>query len=283
MALLEARPQTPQGTSGQVRRFAAPMRTATRHRFALFQDLHRMLDGGPESGLFVEIQPRYTAAGKVLTGGEALMRWRRADGRLVPPAEFIPVAEETGMIRGLTDRLLEQVAPLLPKLAPGQRIGINLPPVCLANGHFAARLEERLAHCRTSGDRLVIEVTEGALAGEAAPVERNLMALRRIGCHIAIDDFGTGYSSLSRLRDLPIDELKIDRSFVRAAATSPRGADFLRAIAAMGQALGLHLVAEGVETEAELAMVRQVGCHEVQGWLWGRAMPVEHFLALPAA
>ncbi|SUE63371.1 putative bifunctional diguanylate cyclase/phosphodiesterase [Roseomonas gilardii] len=283
VALLEARPQTPRGASGQVRRFVAPMRAATRHRFALFQDLHRMLDAGPEAGLFVEIQPRYTAAAKALTGGEALMRWRRADGRLVPPGEFIPVAEETGMIRGLTDRLLERVVPLLPMLPPGQRIGINLPPICLANGHFAARLEERLAHSRSSGDRLVIEVTEGALAGEPAPLERNLMALRRIGCRIAIDDFGTGYSSLSRLRDLPIDELKIDRSFVQAAATGPRGADFLQAIAAMGLALGLHLVAEGVETEAELAMVRQVGCHEVQGWLWGRAMPVERFLALPTA
>jgi len=141
---------------------------------------------------------------------------------------------------------------------------------------IAARLDRE----GVPGDRLGLELTESAMIDGPGLLDENLRELRRMGCSVAIDDFGTGYSSLSRLRNLPIDEVKIDRIFIRDAARDAAGTAFLRAIGSMAKALDLRLVAEGVETERELAEARAIGCHEVQGWLWGRPMAPEEFLGL---
>ena len=274
IALLDAKQKNP----GGARSFAASMRRHASRRFSMAQGLRHALETG---GLFIEVQPRFTAATRMLTGGEALVRWRREDGHLVGPAEFVPLAEETGLIRPLTDLVLQQVVALLGRMPGELRISMNVPPTQLLRQDLAAQVGRQLAQQGVPGHRLGIELTESALLGGGqGPLDANLEELRRLGCCIALDDFGTGYSSLSRLRQLPIDELKIDRSFIRDAAADPAGAAFLRAIGAMGEALGLRMVAEGVETEAELAEARAIHCHEVQGWLWGRPMPVVDFLRL---
>ncbi|PHK96933.1 hypothetical protein CR162_00740 [Pseudoroseomonas rhizosphaerae] len=273
IALLDAKRRAP----GSVRCFAGAMRATAARRFSTAQGLRRALDQG---GLFIEIQPRFTACQRRLTGGEALVRWRREDGRLIPPGDFIALAEETGLIQPLTEFVFEQVMPLLSRLPAGQRMSMNFPPTQLARQNLATLLTARLARQGVPGDRLGIELTESALIGGPGLLDENLRNLQQQGCSVAIDDFGTGYSSLSRLRHLPIDELKIDRVFIRDAARDAAGVVFLQAIGAMAKALGLRLVAEGVETESELEQARGIGCHEIQGWLWGRPMAPEHFMAL---
>jgi diguanylate cyclase (GGDEF)-like protein/PAS domain S-box-containing protein len=273
IALLDARRHAP----GGCRSFAPSLRSHASRRFSLAQGLRRALERG---GLFIEVQPRYSATERRLTGGEALVRWRQEDGTLVGPADFVPLAEETGLIRPLTDHVLDQVMPLLRHLRGEQRISMNIPPTQMARNGLAALIGRHLAQQGVTGSRLSLELTESALLDGTDMLDENLRQLQQLGCGIAIDDFGTGYSSLSRLRNLPIDELKIDRSFIRDAARDTAGVAFLHAIGAMANALGLRLVAEGVETEAELAQARAVGCHEVQGWLWGKPMLPKEFLAL---
>ncbi|WP_159997940.1 EAL domain-containing protein [Roseomonas sp. 18066] len=273
IALLDAKRRAP----GSIRGFASAMRNTAARRFSTAQGLRRALDHG---GLFIEVQPRFTADQRQLTGGEALVRWRREDGCLIPPDDFVPLAEETGLIQPLTEFVFDQVMPLLARLRPGQRLSMNFPPAQLARHNLTAMIAARLARQGVPGDRLGIELTESALIGGPGLLDENLRELQRLGCAVAIDDFGTGYSSLSRLRHLPIDELKIDRVFIRDAARDAAGTAFLQAIGAMANALGLRLVAEGVETEEELDQARRIGCHEVQGWLWGRPMAPEEFLAL---
>ncbi|MFC4165856.1 EAL domain-containing protein [Teichococcus aestuarii] len=273
IALLDAKQRAP----GSVRSFVGAMRATAARRFSTAQGLRRALDQG---GLFIEIQPRFTALQRRLTGGEALVRWRREDGRLIPPNDFIPLAEETGLIQPLTEFVFEQVMPLLSRLPPGQRLSMNFPPTQLARQNLAASLIARLARHGVPGDRLGVELTESALIGGPGLLDENLRSLQQQGCSVAIDDFGTGYSSLSRLRHLPINELKIDRIFIRDAARDTAGVVFLQAIGAMAKALDLRLVAEGVETESELEQARSIGCHEIQGWLWGRPMSPEAFLGL---
>jgi diguanylate cyclase (GGDEF)-like protein/PAS domain S-box-containing protein len=276
MALLDARRHAP----GGCRSFAPSLRSHASRRFSLAQGLRRALERG---GLFIEVQPRFSATERRLTGGEALVRWRQEDGTLVGPADFVPLAEETGLIRPLTDHVLGQVMPLLRYLQGEQRISMNIPPTQMARHGLAALIGRHLAQQGVPGSRLSLELTESALLEGTDMLDENLRHLQQLGCGIAIDDFGTGYSSLSRLRNLPIDELKIDRSFIRDAARDTAGVAFLHAIGAMANALGLRLVAEGVETEAELAQARAIGCHEVQGWLWGKPMPPAEFLALIGA
>ncbi|WP_169312245.1 EAL domain-containing protein [Teichococcus cervicalis] len=273
IALLDAKGRAP----GSIRSFMGAMRSKAARRFATAQGLRRALDQG---GLFIEVQPRYTADQRRLTGGEALVRWRREDGCLIPPTDFVPLAEETGLIQPVTEFVFDQVMPLLARLRPGQRVSMNFPPAQLARHNLTAMIAARLARQGVPGDRLGIELTESALIGGPGLLDENLRELQRLGCAVAIDDFGTGYSSLSRLRHLPIDELKIDRVFIRDAARDAAGVAFLQAIGAMANALSLRLVAEGVETESELEQARSIGCHEVQGWLWGRPMAPDEFIAL---
>ncbi len=275
LALVEAKRRSP----GSVRLFHPSMRDSTTHRLKMAQGLRRAL---AEREFHIVVQPRFTITGDRVTGGEALLRWRTPDGALIPPSDFSPVAEETGLIQPLTDFVVEEVLALLPRLAPGQRVFVNLSPMHLTHRALAATLAARIERHGAVGSQLGVEVTETALTGDMDLLKRNLRDLRALGCLVAIDDFGTGYSSLSRLQHLPIDELKIDRSFVAAAARGSSGVGLMEAIAGMARALRLRLVAEGVETETELSVARSVGCHEVQGYLWGRPMPTEEFVALCA-
>lgn len=273
IALIEAKKMGP----GSVCIFNSDMRTAIDRHFTLAQGLRRAIE---HRELVVYIQPRFRASDRRCLGGEALIRWIDSSGKIISPADFIPIAEETGLVQPITFFVLEEIMPILRRLRVGQRISVNFPPVVLSRRNLAGALKVFLDRHQVPGSALAIEVTESALTGDQRFLDATLRDLRSLGLVVAIDDFGTGYSSLSRLQTLPIDELKIDRAFVREAARSKAGAQFLQAIAGMGKALGLHLIAEGVETEAELAEVRRTECNEVQGYLWGRPMPLMEFEAL---
>lgn len=275
LALVEAKRRSP----GSVRVFQPAMRDSTTRRLKMAQGLRRAL---ADREFHIVVQPRFTIAGDKVTGGEALLRWRGPDGAMIPPSDFIPVAEETGLIQQLTDFVVEEVLALLPRLPKGMRVFVNLSPMHLTHRALAATLAARIERHGAAGTQLGVEVTESALTGDMDLLKRNLFDLRALGCLVAIDDFGTGYSSLSRLQHLPIDEVKIDRSFVVAAARGASGVRLMEAIAGMARALRLRVVAEGVETETELDVARSVGCHEIQGYLWGRPMATEDFVRLCA-
>ena len=197
------------------------------------------------------------------------------------PDTFIPVAEAGGLMPELSAWVIEQACSQAARwnCAAGEplRICVNLSARDFAAAGLAARVERALRkhHCR--GAWIGVEITESLLLDSATAVESELQALRELGVTVAIDDFGTGYSALAYLQRLRIDRLKIDRSFVRGVDTDERQAALVRACIALGQALDLELVAEGVETEGQAAALRQLGCETAQGWLYARAIPAEEF------
>jgi EAL domain-containing protein (putative c-di-GMP-specific phosphodiesterase class I) len=211
-----------------------------------------------------------------VTGVEALVRWQKADGRLVPPDQFIGVAEEAGLIIPLGAWVLAQACsdvaawrrdhPALAHL----RVAVNLSGRQFADAGLADAVATAL---RTSGlpdDCLTLEITESVLMEEAEATVATLRSLKALGVHLAIDDFGTGYSSLSYLRRFPVDTLKVDRSFVSGLDGSGEDTAIVSAIISLAKALDLTVVAEGVETEAQLRELRRFSCDAAQGYLLGR-------------
>jgi EAL domain-containing protein (putative c-di-GMP-specific phosphodiesterase class I) len=242
-------------------------------RLGLENDLRHAL---ARNELLLHWQPLLsTRAGGGMVGAEALVRWQHPDGSLRMPDSFIPVAEECGLIRPLgqwtLERALGQAAAWRRESAgaranPNLVFAINVSAHELAQGQgYVEMLEHALAANQLPGRCVELEVTERVLMSQ---LDENVQTLRRIGAlgvHVAIDDFGTGYSSLAYLRQLPIDKLKIDRSFLRELDAHPHDAAIVQAIAAMAKALGLRVAAEGVENEAQLARLRTLGCDEWQG------------------
>ncbi|GIG29581.1 hypothetical protein Cma02nite_21810 [Cellulomonas marina] len=226
-------------------------------------------------------QPIVRVADGALMAFEALARWDRPGVGPVPPTVFVPAAEAAGLSRRLTDAVLERAcADLAGWVAAGPvperiRVGVNVAASELADEGLAGRVEAALRRHGLRGDRLAVEVTETALAQDEGPAAREVGRLGALGCRIAVDDFGTGYSSLSRLGALPVDTVKIDMLFVRAAVT-PQGREVLDAVVALARAFGLVTIAEGVETEAELAAVRASGCDLAQGYGIGRPTIAAH-------
>jgi diguanylate cyclase (GGDEF)-like protein/PAS domain S-box-containing protein len=241
-------------------------------RLALKADLERALD---REELEVVFQPIVDLATRAMLGAEALLRWKHPIRGVVPPGEFIPLAEETGLIVAIGRWVLERAASEAAGWGSGPDapyVSVNVAPRQLLEEGFAATVGVALQMTGLSPTRLVLEFTEGALIGDAAPVAMVLAELERLGVRLAIDDFGTGFSSLSYLGRLPIDILKIDRSFV-ADIGSPRGHAVVAAIVRLADALGLDIIAEGVETEAALAALRSLGLTAGQGYLFARPLP----------
>ena len=218
-------------------------------------------------------QPQVDLTANRLVGFEALLRWRHPSRGAVPPAEFVPLAEEIGLIAPIGAWALCAACKEAAGWPLPLTVGVNVSALQFEQGDLLAAVADALARSGLPPERLEIEVTESALLANPEATLAVLRALRASGVRIAMDDFGTGYSSLTRLQSFPFDKLKIDRSFVSGARGSAEGRAIVRAIAGLGASLGMRTVAEGVETQDQLARVRAEGCTEGQGYLFGRPTP----------
>ena len=257
--------------------YSKSMTTTALQRLTLENDLRRALD---RSEFEVHYQPIVDAYTGTVVGAEALLRWRHPELGLLLPSEFIPIAEENGLIVPMGEWIL-QTACIQNRTwqdagLPRIRVGVNL-----SSRQLKRRLSETVSKAlQLSGLEpryLSLELTESVLVNHHKEGTEALHALRAMGLHLSVDDFGTGYSSFSYLKHFPLDTLKIDRSFIREIAIHPDDAAITTAIIAMGHALGLRVIAEGVETEAHLSLLQKQGCDEVQGYLVGRPVPADRF------
>jgi diguanylate cyclase (GGDEF)-like protein len=228
-------------------------------------------------------QPFVSAAEGRICGLEALLRWYDPERGTVSPDVFIPVAEETGLIVPIGEWVLREACLAASKWPEHVRVSVNLSPVQFKNRHLVQHVSQALAGSGLPPARLELEVTETILIGENQATLRTLHQLREIGVKISMDDFGTGYSSLSYLRSFPFDKIKIDRSFVHQLAAAGDGLAIVKAVIGLGHSLGISTTAEGVETEAQLDLVRAEGCTEVQGFLFSPPLPASAVSRLLAA
>jgi EAL domain-containing protein (putative c-di-GMP-specific phosphodiesterase class I) len=225
----------------------------------------------------VHFQPVIEVASGQMTGVEALARWTHPTLGPVSPERFVAVAEKNGLIAALGEHVLRtavtELTPLRLAVGGSLGLGINVSGRELCDPAYPQRVTAVLAESGWPASDVVLEVTESLLEAQSSTAVAALHALRAVGLRIAIDDFGTGYSSLSRLDTLPFDILKFDSSFIATVATSPRRAQMLESIVDMARALGLSVVAEGVETDEQDAVLGRVGCTYAQGYLYGRPVP----------
>jgi diguanylate cyclase (GGDEF)-like protein/PAS domain S-box-containing protein len=208
-----------------------------------------------------------------ITGFEALVRWPHPERGMISPGDFIPVAEETGLINAVGGLMLRRACMDAAKWPDEVRVAVNLSPLQFRVGNLLSVVMDALKHSGLSARRLELEITETLLLDKSDQVLATLHALRALGVRISMDDFGTGYSSLSYLRSFPFDKIKIDQSFVRDLDSNHDGQAIVRSIISLGKGLGVTITAEGVETEAELSSLRTEGCDEGQGFLFSRARP----------
>ena len=252
---------------GKVCRYESRMDEASRDRQAMARDLWRAVDRG-ELYLHHQIQ-KSVSTGKT-TGYEVLLRWMHPERGLVAPVDFIPLAEECGAIIPIGDWVLRTACQQAAGWRDKIRIAVNLSPVQLNNPRFVSQLEDILNETGIDPDRLELEVTESAIIPDKERALHMLTQVKALGVTVAIDDFGTGYSSLDTLRSFPFDKIKLDRSFIREVETSPQSKAIIRAILALGRSLEVPVLAEGVETPAQLSLLQSEGCDEAQGYFLGR-------------
>ncbi|MEU1235511.1 EAL domain-containing protein [Micromonospora aurantiaca] len=227
-------------------------------------------------------QPQIAIATGEVVGVEALLRWRHPRRGMVDPGELIQVAEQSAVMRLLTRRVVDDVVEQLAKWSAAGltlRAALNVSVRDLHTGEIADQIADRLARYGVPPERLQVEITEGALMADPRRVLASITQLHRIGVGIALDDFGTGYSSLQHLRRLPLSEVKVDRSFVLGMAEDPDDAAIVRSMIELAGALGLRVVAEGVEDERTWRMLHAAGCDVAQGWFHARPMPAEDLVA----
>jgi diguanylate cyclase (GGDEF)-like protein/PAS domain S-box-containing protein len=272
--------QSARETGRRVAMFNIDDQAAALERRALESDLHRALAEGQFRLVY---QPQLDLRTGVITGVEALARWHHPERGVIGPLEFIPMAERLGLITRLDAWAIgaacRQAREWIDAGLPPLNMAVNVSGHDLASGDQLVELvRDELARNRLAPERLELELTESVALRDHRDVEVVLIKIRELGVHIALDDFGTGYSMLDRIRDLPIDTLKIDRSFVRR--TSSDGGRLVVAIINMARSLGMGVVAEGVETEQELAFVERNGCDLVQGYLISHPIAAEEVAAL---
>ncbi len=225
-------------------------------------------------------QPLIDLATGRITGVEALVRWPDPVRGMIPPGEFIPVAEDTGLISPLGIQILRRACSDAAQWPEDIRVAVNLSPLQFRVGNLLSVVMEALHQSGLPARRLELEITETLLLDKSDDVLATLHALRALGVRISMDDFGTGYSSLSYLRSFPFDKIKIDQTFVRGLGDNREGQAIVRAIVSLGVSLGVTITAEGVETESELHCLRTEGCHEGQGFLFSRARPNHEIVEL---
>jgi EAL domain-containing protein (putative c-di-GMP-specific phosphodiesterase class I) len=249
------------------------MNEAISRRFALKSRLARAIEHGE---LALHYQPQAHAISGSLVGVEALLRWNSGVWGVVPPDQFIPLAEETGLIVPIGDWVLERACEFArPLVSAGllRRVGVNLSVRQFYQPAFSRTIERILAATGLDAEHLELEITESMMVGDTRKVIRILNELKEMRVTLAIDDFGTGYSSLGYLRHFPIDRLKIDRSFIADVPASTYDCTLAKAVISLGHNLGLKVIAEGVETQAQLSFLARNGCDEVQGYLLSKPIP----------
>ena len=232
-----------------------------------------------EFELFYQAQITHTGA---VTGAECLLRWQRSNGQMVSPAEFIPLAEETGLIVPLGEWVLETACAQLAKWSDNTEmkhlsLAVNVSAVQFRKPDFVEMVLDTVKRTRVNAGCLKIELTESSLVSNIDETIEIMHRLKARGVGFSLDDFGTGFSSLSYLKRLPLDQLKIDQTFVRDLLIDPKDAAIAKTVIALGQSLGLSVIAEGVETEAQREHLAQCGCHAYQGYLFSKPVPVAAF------
>ncbi|HHX36282.1 MAG TPA: EAL domain-containing protein [Gammaproteobacteria bacterium] len=239
------------------------------------------------NGLQVYYQPIYAMAEQQLVGCEALVRWNHPQRGLITPNEFIPIAEENGLISSIDEWVLQhscqQMRTWQEQGLPLQFIAVNISSRSLSNTDLPATVAKILQETGIAPQCLELEVTESAVMEDPQHADATLIELRRLGVQLAIDDFGTGYSSLARLKSLPVHKLKIDQSFVSNLPTGIEDIAIVRAILALGSSIGLKVQAEGIETTEQMRFLQQQNCPLGQGYWFGRPMPTDAFTELLAA
>ncbi|MCU7373702.1 EAL domain-containing protein [Paucibacter sp. O1-1] len=256
--------------------FSPAMGTDARERFKLLKGLRA---GFEENRLFVVYQPQVDLASALPLGAEALLRWRTEDGKFVPPDQFIPLAEQSGLIISIGEFVLRTACHQLKRMEDQGygdfRMCVNISLAQFRHPGFVASLNSALQDTGVNARNLELEITESMAMEDTELVLHLLADIKRTGATVAIDDFGTGFSSLSHLRQLDVERLKIDRAFVREAQNSSAGLTIAQMVINLGRGLGLTVIAEGVETEQQRQQLLALGCHEGQGWLFARPMPAE--------
>jgi diguanylate cyclase (GGDEF)-like protein len=266
----------------RVEQFNDELRARAEKRVQVESDLRAALR---ESQFFLEYQPQVRLRDGCVVGIEALVRWRHPRHGIVPPGDFIPVAEDCGLIIKIGQEVLRESCRQLvawSKLTPGRPLAmtVNISPRQLAEPAFFADLRQVLGETDIDPASLCLEITESAMMSATADVIRLLDQIKQLGVYIAIDDFGTEHSSLSRLRDMPAEVLKIDRSFVDGLSSEKGDTAIVSSILSLAYAMGKHTIAEGVETREQAAILLRMGCEVAQGFFFSRPVAAEKILPM---
>jgi EAL domain-containing protein (putative c-di-GMP-specific phosphodiesterase class I) len=274
-----------EGGRGRYELFDEEMRQHAFARLRTESDLRRAVE---REQFRVHYQPIFDVADQRLVGVEALVRWERPGNGLVGPADFIGLSEETGIIAPLGRWVLEQATAQVSAWrrryaqAADLRVTVNVSARQLGRPEFLVEVKEALRRGELEPACLGLEITESILMKDVSSPRSTLEALRALGVRVLLDDFGTGYSSLSRLKGVPVDAIKVDRSFVDGLGTEEEDTTIVSAIVDIASSLGLDTIAEGVETPGQLGALRDLGCEAAQGWLFAPAMPAGELEALLA-
>jgi len=257
-----------------VHRFYEPeMLAGAQSRKALEDDLRRAVGQGQ---FHLAYQPVVSTIGAKIVGFEALIRWNHPTRGPVSPTEFIPIAEECGLVEQIGEWVLRTACIEAARWPKWVRVGVNVSPIQFANPALPKIVMSALAQSGLPAHRLELEITEGVFVDESASTDAMFASLKAVGVRLALDDFGTGYSSLGYLRKAPFDKIKIDQSFVRGAAVAgSRNAAIIKAIVTLADTLGMETTAEGVEIQDEIELIRELGCSHIQGYVYGRPMVAE--------
>ena len=259
----------------------AQMRAETVQRMHLHGQLRNAVR---QHELLLHYQPQIAIGSGRVVGMEALVRWRRANGVLEYPGRFIPLAERSGLIVAIGEWVLNEACRQARAWQlhgyPALMVAVNLSALQFRNGNIVATVADALERSGLAPAQLELELTESILLQDSDSVNKSLLALKAMGVALSIDDFGTGYSNLSYLKSLAVDRLKIDQSFVRGLGEDAGNSAIVKAIIQLGHTLQLSVIAEGVESDRQLAVLSNYGCDQAQGYLFGKPVPAEQFAAL---